>query len=334
MPSDDSLTQAREAVRKSIDEFRSALAMTVEQVRTYLDAHRPSDNGATDHVAAELGNFAAGRIDVERFATLFKPSEAPVSDVTLDAVRRALETLSALVAEGDDLFVIDVPEGGDVRDAVERALASLGRAFGAARIVDHARSGTFDPGQHLPWLDGFRFDRWNRAEREMAPPLIVRAPGAMLYGAALASYLDGRQKIVLLVTAPAPPAPLARLISPGIFAIQTADASNLSDFGRWAGPGVAAVMPNGAALFTHDPSAGDALPQRLIIHSFPDEPPKRSVGGQSARQLTDELAHLETLRQASAAPTAGAGPAGAFDAASPADKLAAWLIKQADLSET
>ena len=113
----------------------------------------------------------------------------------------------------------------------------------------------------------------------------------------------------------------------------------LARFAAWDGPGIAALGPDEAAQFVHDPSAGAAPWQRLTLTAKPEGAPRRAIAGLSVAQQADELQLLEILAAAPAAPAPLAGPthagpvAGApARAADPADRLAAWLLDQADLS--
>ena len=122
--------------------------------------------------------------------------------------------------------------------------------------------------------------------------------------------------------------------------VQSHDAKGLNRFAAWDGPGIAALMPEQAARFVHDPAAGTAPWDRLSIGSVPLDDPTRPVGGFSARQQVEELRQLTELAAgpsptaiARAEPTAAA-PAGDPEAPpDPVDKLAAWLLNQADLTD-
>ena len=86
--------------------------------------------------------------------------------------------------------------------------------FGASRAVELARSDLFDPDQHNHFLSTLPFRKWNRAGRQLAPPLVVELEAEDLLPAGLGEFLDGVVKIVLVVKGPTTPAPLARLITP------------------------------------------------------------------------------------------------------------------------
>ena len=126
-----------------------------------------------------------------------------------------------------------------------------------------------------------------------------------------------------------------RLITPSTFVIQTASGAGLDRLAASEGPGVAALVPGSAAQFIHDPAAGSSPAERLELTSVPEGAPKNPVGGMSVRQQLDELEQLKTLAGAQHADTeAGeaAAPA-AGPVATKVDKLAAWLLSQADLSD-
>ena len=81
---------------------------------------------------------------------------------------------------------------------------------------------------------------------------------------------------------------------------------------------------------------------------MPEEEPRRALGSISAFQQTEELRHLAALASRPTAAAAGAAAAGAAPGIGapaaaaaqdgtapmgPANKLAAWLLSQADLSD-
>jgi len=348
MQSEPTIRRALDALAAPRERFRSAVAAAVDEVAAYLDARRAPADGRTERTAHELGPFASGRLDPVRFAGLFGET-ATLDPAALARVDRAHETLRQIAAIGDEAFGFRVPTGGDLRAHVDRALADLGRAFGAARAVEHVRSGRYPSGELEAYLDGFAFRLWNRAERQIAPPLVVEVEGGDLQAAGLAEYLDGSQKVVLVVRSPAPAAPLARLITPGMLVIQAATDADLGSFAESSGPAILALVPDGCARFRHLPGA-DASWERLGIEWLPSDEPRASVGSVSVFQQREEIAHLRALSAAPPAPeprvavatsdppalvpaTAGDTPVGA-PATDPADRLAAWLLSQTDLSGT
>ncbi len=334
MPSDERVGLALQALAAQREAFQSALSTTVEQVQSFLDEHQGSENGKTDRLGSELGPFAAGLIDTKQMAKLLGDTVS-LDALTVETIEKARDTISELAKRNHDMFLVDVPSGGDLRSAVARALEEIGRAFGAVRIYELTRSGSYHGNSHARSLGSFPFDKWSRGERRLAPPIVVTIDGVDLRSGALAEFLDGSQKIVLVVRGPCAPARLERLITPGTFVVQTHDAGGLDKLAAFDGPGVGAVMPDSTAQFVHDPNGGDTPAQRLTLISMPEKPPRMSVGGLSGKQQAEELAQLKALAMTSAAGGAAApsAPLAPSAPADPVDKLAAWLLSQADLSE-
>lgn len=332
MPSDERVELALQALAGQRDAFRSALGTTVEQVQSFLNDHRGSENGKVNRIASELGPFAAGRIDTERMANLFGANLA-LDAVTLETIEKARDTIRELAGRNHDLFVAHVKTGGDIRSTVAAALEEIGRAFGAVRIFELTRSGSQHGNEHARSLGSFPFVKWSKGERRLAPPLVVTIDGADLRAERLAEFLDGSQKIVLVVQGPSAPAPLVRLITPGTYVMQTNDASALTAFAAFDGPGIAAVLGDGAARFVHDPSRGASLAQRLTVSYLPARDPRLTIGGLSGSQQAEELQQLRALQALPAPEPAAAAPAAAEAPAAPADKLAAWLLSQADFGD-
>lgn len=280
----------------------------------------------------ELGPFAVGRIDPEKFAALLLDVEdlSPEAEGVMDRAEQIL----AEFAVGGDFHLVKVEKGGDLRDAVKDALNHVGQVFGASRAVELARSGLFDPEQHNYFLSALPFRKWNRAERQLAPPLVVELEAEDLLPAGLGEFLDGSVKIVLVVKGLTSPAPLARLITPGTYVVQTADPADLAGLARSPHPGVALLFDEGRkeqARFVHDPDAGATPGARLTVSHMPEQP---DVGrGRRAPLWLEELAHLEALarRPAGGAPEPLVGEAPEEEKTS-ADQLAAWLLAQTDLS--
>lgn len=326
MPFDELKRRALDALEDRREAYRSAVATAVDEVRTLLEAQRAPQNGKGKRAAAELGAFAAGRIDTERFAQLFSQQDTLDADA-VETIEKALATLNELLEAGDDLFVARVPAGGDLRDTVRSALARSGRAFGAGRAVENARSGV----AAAKYMDGFGPGRWNRAERTVAPPLVVEVDGADLRPAGLADYLEGRQALVLLVKKPAPPASLARLVAPGTVVAQGTGADALAAVDGWDGPAVVAVVPDGAAVFTYRPVGEGA--GELKVEARPEDTLK-PVGSISVSRQESELKLLDLLDGAVAGRVVAAAGGGAADEpVDPADKLAAWLLRQATIPD-
>jgi hypothetical protein len=354
MQSDPRIPLALDALEEPIKAFRSMLANTSEQIRLLIST-RVERNGSSREVArVEFGEFAAGRIDPERMAKLLARVEPPVLEHG-DVVSRALEVCKELLARRENLFRVLVEEGDDLRAAVGRTLAEIGRAFAATRIVELVAQGQYRASEHGALLDGHPFEHWSRAEREVQLALVVSVAGRDLRVGGLADCLDRSLKLVLVVRGEAPPAPLVRLITPRVLVMQTVDPAELEWIARYDGPGAVALVPDRAAQFRHDPAGGPTLADRLIITHLPDYKPRR-LGLLSAFQQRQDLAQLEALvatprsstRTDVAAPTVKAratrepGAAAAIEApviehpsvaASPdaVDKLSAWLLEQTDL---
>jgi len=346
MPSDARTPRALEALAEARDCYRSAVSTAHDQMAAYLATHRARTHGHAQTVARDLGKFAVGRIDAERFGTLFSDNRSLASDV-VERVERLVGVLAALLAEGDELFVADVPPGGDLRDTVERAIAHAGRAFGAASAFQALKCGEYRPERHDADVLALSFSRWNRRERVLAPPLVVEVDGADLRAEALTEYMDGRMAIVLVVRGAASPAPLARLIAPGTLVAQATEPADLPKIIACDCPVVAALVPREAATFTHDPRAGRSLQARLRVTFTPSEAPRTTLGWRSGWQQHDELAHLQVLAGLSdehqsvrAAGTVGEHdqPATTYAASSAVpdgqavDRLTNWLLAESGLA--
>jgi len=355
MPSDPRAVQALDALAKTIEAFRSTLANTSEQIRLLIST-RVERNGAVEETArAELGEFASGRIDPERMAKLLSKVEPPAIEHG-DLVIRALAVCHELLAQRENLFRVVVEEGDDLRVAVGRALAEIGKAFAVTRIVELVVQDQYRASEHAELLDGHPFEHWSRAERRVDLALVVCVAGRDLRIGGLADFLDRSFKLVLVVDGDAPPAPLVRLITPGVLVMQTADPGELEWIARHDGPGVVALVPDTAAQFRHDPDGGPALADRMVVTQLPEKKPRR-LGITSAFQQRQDLKQLAALAAApntslhSDAPappveTREAGRPGVASAvevpvvegpaaglsADAADKLSAWLLEHADLT--
>ena len=308
MPSDERVRGALAPLARGRETFRAAVGEALDQIRGYLATHAAAGGDRAALAAAELGSFAGGRIDGGRFAALVSASRL-LEGETEAAVRRCADALASLLDRGDALFACEVPAGGDLREVVAAALADAGRAFGAALAFQALRTGVYRGEQHEPLLHAFPFARWNRGERLLAPPLVIEVDGADLRAGALAEFLDGRQQLVLLVRGACTPAPLVRLVTPGIFVLQAAAETELEALAAFDGPGVAALVPTPAAHFAHDPLGGSARGRLLTITHVPPEPPRTAVGGWSVWQQREELAQLVALDVSLAAPAVAPPPA-------------------------
>lgn len=327
MPSDTRVTEAVAAMAQPIAEFRSLIEGALAQAEAFL-VEQAADAGQRSHRAGvELGSFAAGRVDAGRFAQLF-PAVTPVDAAAIAGLHRAVATLQALRDRGDDAFQVDLKSGGRLGAAVGDALAEIGRAFGAVILAEVVRGGRYQADEHDRLLDPVEFRAWSKAARRYAPPLIVALDGADLHAGALSDYADGREKIVLVVRGAAAPAPLARCITPGTLVLQTTDGTGLDRVAAFDGPAVAAVMPDGAAVFLHDPTAGREPWQRLTVRTL-GEAPRHGIGGMSAWQMTEERTLLSDLaRTPFTIPVSGGTATPAVGAEDAVDRIASWLLGQ------
>lgn len=329
MPSDDRSARALIALKRSRDVFHSAVVAAIDEVTAFLAEQRAPAGQRSAQEAVRLGAFGADRLDIERFSQIVGAADT-LDPARLDALEHALRVLRGFAAQGDDLYRVSVRRGADLRDTVRDALAARGRAFNTAHHIELLRTGRAGERVELEYgtLD---YRHWTRAERLLAPPLVVEVNGSDLNVAGLAEYMDGAQKIVLVVDGAPAPAPLVRLLAPRTFVMQTTDVAALTRVAEFDGPAIAAVMPEGCAVFAHDPARGASLAQRLRVESVPQPTARAAAGGSARRQAEElawltELAHLGTLAEP-AAPAADAAPA-----VTPADQLAAWLLRQTDLT--
>lgn len=347
MPSDARTTRALDALAAHRARYRSAVSAAHDQMAGYLAAHRARSQGQAQAVAKELGRFAAGRIDAERFGALFTDAHVLTTE-TAEHVERLVGVLAELLAEGDALFTCEVPPGGDMRSFVDGAIAQAGRVFGTVLAFQAVKTGTYRPARHDEGVLAFPFARWNRSERLLALPLIVEVDGADLNAEALTEYLDGRIAIVIVVRGVCSPAPLVRVVTPGVLVLQASDVTELRALADCDTPAIAALVPPEAARFIHDPRVGRSLHSRLQIASIPSESPKSALGGRSAWQLSEELAQLRALAQLreleASAPavtvpdSAPSGPVGTSASGveprddGAVDRLTSWLLAGAGLA--
>lgn len=252
-----------ERLRPALDPFRSAVAEAAEEVRAYRARHEEAAADPVGRMTRELGPFAVGRIDPLRLAGLVGQS-GPLDPLTDRLMEVAHERFITAGSGGMGSYRVSVPEGADLRDAVKDALAEVGRAFGTAHAVEKARNRRYQPDLDHTLLQPHPFHRWTPAERTLAPPLVVEVSGSGLRGSGLLEFMEGNQKFVLLVRGTTPPAPLARLASPGVFVAQASGAGGLTAVSRLAGhdgPGVVAIFEEaaGALIFTYAADGGIQL---------------------------------------------------------------------------
>lgn len=330
--------------------FRSTLVSSAEELRGMLSEASLSGRGREDVLAAELGPFAAGRVDTGRLATVLsdRTTLAPEAVAVMEEAARLLEDLADAPPEALPA-VAEVPEGEDLRDAVRDALTRVGRAFGAARVAQLARSGAFREEEHRGLLQGLPFRKWTRGERGVAPPLVVTVQAGDLRPAGLGDFLGGTVRVVLVVQGTnAPPASLARLFAPGATVVQAISVEELAPVATSPGPAVAALFESGAGAvpFVHDPAGGPLPWERVTLGEDADAIRSRAADARwkepSWRQDVEHLLALAVPpagASAGATPEAGAG--GARPDATPeeakasadADRLAAWLLARTNLDD-
>jgi hypothetical protein len=318
---------ALEAMAPALDEFRSAVATASEEVRAYRAHHEEAAADPVGFLRRELGEFAEGLIDPRRLAGLLEVDEAPdpLTDRLMD---EAHQLFGSIMKGGRGSFHVAVPEGGDLRDAVRDALAELGRAFGMAHAVEKARDHIYQPDKDHYLLHPYPFHRWSPLEKELAPPMVVEVAGSDLRAAGLVEFLDGWQKIALVVKGAAPSAALARLVSPAVFVAQAKTADGVELLGELAkreGPGIVAIFEDdaGALPFVYRP--GMALEvDRDDLSAVLDV-----VSRKKGQPGILDLRHLESLTVLPGPVAAGTeGKKGEKTV----DQLAAWLLSRTDLS--
>ena len=338
MPSDARTRRALDALAEQRTRYRSAVSAAHDQMAGYLAAHRARTQGHAQVAAKELGRFAAGRIDAERFGALFTNTIVLSAEIA-ERVERLVGVLAELLAEGDELFTCDIPPGGDLRDSVERAIANVGRVFGVVLAFQALKTGVYRPERHDADIAAFAFARWNRSERLLGLPLVVEVDGADVRAEPLADYLDGRVTIVLVIRGMASPAPLVRLVTPGTLVMQATDVAELALLSSCDGPAIAALVPDGSARFVADPRAARSMQPWLRVTHVPAVLPTQPLGSRSAWQQLEELGQLKTLQRGGAivAETA-ARPLAAAQVAPleepSVDRLAGWLLAEAGLDGT
>jgi hypothetical protein len=222
MPSDARVQMALERLARPIGEFRSTVAGALSQAEAYLADQEPDAAKQVERLRQELGLFAEGRIDVGRFNAVAVQRPA-LSMAHRDRLQRAVDVLRDVLERGGTLHVVDVPSA-PATQAVEGAVAA-GRAFGAVLAIELLSGGGMSrrttPARPAGVPHG------TKAERRFAPPLVVTVDMPTPHIGGLADFLDGREKLVLVVRGACPPAPLVRLITPGTMVLQTSDDSGL-----------------------------------------------------------------------------------------------------------
>lgn len=329
MPSDERIRAIRAAARDGYARYETAVGTALDQVRSFLRSRREQTNASlAAEAGATLGAFANGRVDAARFAALTSRDRS-ISTVAAGALERSAQVLTELLDRGDAAFVHELPRGGDPGDAAFEAFALVGRAFGAVLVARAVKSSVYSPEQHDRFLLSFPFAKWNSIERRLAPPVVLAVDGEDLRAGPLSEYADGSQKLVLVVRGRCGPAPLARLITPGVFVQQACTVDELSAFFASEAPGIAALVPDTSARFSHDPARGRSPAERIVVAHRPSSERRAWIGGTSVWQQADELAHLDALATATERQSAPTSFDGKRD---PAAVLAEWLIAQSGLA--
>lgn len=330
MPSDARVKNALAALAARIGEFRSAVAGTLDRARrTFASETGPA------RVGAELGAFASGRIDPAKFA-MISVGAAPLDVAAKTAMEAAAKVLDAILTAANDQFVVKVPPGDSVGLAIRNRFKALGAAFAAGAVIEHVRRRTFDPARHALPVEGLPFERWSALERKLAPPLVVDVDGSDLDPFEIAPFLDGCVQLVLTVNGACAAAPLARLISPGVFVAQCDDIKGVESFADFEGPAVIALMTDGAR-FTHDPRRGGSEWLRLQVTRMPHASARRGPGLRSTAQQREDVGFLRMLAEQ---PRYPANPPDALmaaigaDGADPVERLTAWVLDQAATGTT
>jgi hypothetical protein len=332
MPSDPRVSQALAALAQPIAEFRAAVQGALAQAEGFMAAQTADAAEQAALAATQLGAFAGPYVDAAKFAAMF-PAVAKADKASQAALEKAAKILRRVAGQGDDMAVAVVTDGVKLGATIDAALAGAGQAFGAIILTELVRGGRYKAAEHEKLLDPAEFRAWNNAERRFAPPLVVEVNGIDLHAGALLDFADGREKIVLVVHGDAPPAALVRCITPGTFVLQTVDGTGLDRMAGYEGPAIAAILPEGAATFMHDPTAGNETWQRLTVPFLPSGPYK-AVGGFSAWQMEQDVRMLaELARTPFAVPaTPGAKGAPAIGAADAVDRISAWLLGTSGIS--
>ena len=325
MPSDALIRAALDATAPARESFLSAVRAAADEIEGKLRSARSRGQGMAERITEELGHFAAGRIDPEKLAA-FEPETPELHPTAFEALARAAAVLRDIARLDEDNFVLEVQAGHSLYEAVSRRMSELGRAFGAAELVAVSRGGTLASVDADRRLERYHPDGWNARERQLAPPLVVVAPGSTLRVSALRDWLEGNQKFVFVVEGECPPAPMATLLTPGAWIGQTGP-DGLEALRRFEGPAVCAVVPETAARFRHEPTLG------LTVDGEVSEDTVRTIGPLTAWKQLEDLKTLQRFAGIGVpvAESAPGGSNGSSPEAEPADRLAAWLLKQADV---
>lgn len=316
-----------ETLIPALAEYRSAVADALEEVRAWRAQRQEATADPVGRLTRELGIFAEGRIDPRRLSGLVAVEDGP-DPLTVHLMEEAFDLFAGIHGDGFAAFEIVVPAGGDLRDAVRDRLARLGRAFGMAHAVEKAQRHTYNPDRDYGLLHDYPFHRWSQLEKEIAPPLLVRIQAADLRPAGLSEFLEGAQKLVLLVEGDGPPAPLARLVAPGVCVAQVRASQGevrVRELARREGAGIVAVFSDDADIlpFAQRPGMALEVDRDDLLARI------EAVSGRRGQPGIVDLRHLQAL-------TSVAAPVRP-EVVSPdekvtVDKLAAWLLARTDLA--
>ena len=146
--------------------------------------------GARRRASRELGAFAAGRIDLDRFAGLVDRGRAPLDAAARDALERAPPCSRRAAAPARTQVVVPTsPDGAAMRDAVDAALA---RARPRVRRGAHRRSscaGALPPRRPTaPCSTALPFRAWTRPSAASPRRSSSRSTGADLHAGALVDF--------------------------------------------------------------------------------------------------------------------------------------------------
>lgn len=323
---DDRLRQILALAAPAMREYRSAVADTLEEVRGWRAQREEAVADPIGRLTRELGTFATGRLDPVRLAGLLAVEEGP-DPLTHHLMEEAYTLFQSIQEESDSAFVVTVPSGGDLRDVVRDRLAKLGRAFGTAHAVEQAQRHSYDPDTDHVLLHDYPFHQWSLLEKEVAPALVVKVDAADLRAPGLSEFLEGSQKLILVVSGSAAPAPLARLVLPGVYVAQaTGEVAGLriQELAALEGAGVVAVFEDDASIlpFVQRPGSALEVDAGALAEWIETVSAKRGQPG-----ILD-LRHLDSL---------GGMMGGGDEAPKPkqasVDTLAAWLLGKTDLSD-
>ena len=139
MPSDATALEALPFVSDAIAAYQARVAAVADRIDNYLAAN---DEAGSDGVDEQLGEFAAGRIDMERFSALWEEREA-LDQSERTVLAHAHDLLRDIATRPADYFITNLPTGARLTAALAHAFADLGRCFGAMMIAEMVRTGRF-----------------------------------------------------------------------------------------------------------------------------------------------------------------------------------------------